>query len=283
MDRYYEGLDIDRRRWFFETVTAQIHALLGLEIDAPRSFQEKYSTFVDDLSERMNVRLEEKGGGFRNGAVMRLILRLASDREQPVPSFIRDVCEIQFLSREDRSEYTCHKQSGKPFKINKILLEYAIKSSQIDHIMGLVTKRYCAESCDRLPTGCCHILGYDLGLVPEAMLELQRLEARKNGWEAIVDGVERQCRFHSAGGCTIAVVQVSKLRRASVRPTRFASERQLSRRSVGAVSRSPGAFQELLHRSFGGLQGDGCDNTDWKDVDPLKRRGQSDWRARSRA
>jgi hypothetical protein len=36
------------------------------------------------------------------------------------------------------------------------------------------------------------------------MLELQRLEARKNGWEAIVDGVERQCRFHSAGGCTIA-------------------------------------------------------------------------------
>ena len=205
MDRYYEALDIDRRRWFFETVAAQIHALFGLEIDAPRSVQEQYSTFVDDLSERMNVRLEEKGGSFRNGAVMHFIRRLASDREQPVPSFIRDVCEIQFLSREDRSEYTCHKQSGKPFKINKILLEYAIKSSQIDDIMGLVTKRYCAESCDRLPTGCCHILGYDLGLVPEAMLELQRLEARKNGWEAIVDGVERQCRFHSAGGCTIAL------------------------------------------------------------------------------
>ena len=204
MDRYYEALDSDGPRWFFETVAAQIHALLGLEIDAPRSFQEQYATFVDDLSERINARLEEKGGSLRNGAVMRLILRLASDREQPVPSFIRDVCEIQFLSREDRSEYTCHKQSGKPFKINKILLEYAIKSIQIDHIMGLVTKRYCAESCDRLPTGCCHILGYDLGLVPEAMLELQRLEARKNGWEAIVDGVERRCRFHSARGCTIA-------------------------------------------------------------------------------
>ena len=205
MNRYYDALGVDRRRGFCETVTAQIHALLGLEIDAPRSFQEQYSTFVDDLSERMNARLEEKGGSFRNGAVMRLLLRLVSDREQPVPSFIRDVCEIQFLSREDRSEYTCHKQSGKPFKINKILLEYAIKSSQIDEIMGLVTKRYCAESCDRLPTGCCHILGYDLGLVPEAMLELQRLEARKNGWEAILDGVERQCRFHSAGGCTIAL------------------------------------------------------------------------------
>ena len=101
MDRYYEALDIDRRRWFFETVTAQIHALLGLEIDAPKSVQEQYSTLVDDLSERMNVRLEEKGGGFRNGAVMHFIRRLASDREQPVPSFIRDVCEIQFLSRED--------------------------------------------------------------------------------------------------------------------------------------------------------------------------------------
>jgi hypothetical protein len=205
MDRYYDALDIDRRRWFFETVTAPINALLDLEIDAPRSLQEQYSYFVDDLSERIRMRLEEKGGSSCNGAVMRLILRLASDREQPVPSFIRDVCEIQFLSREDRSEYTCHRQSGKPFKISKILLEYAIKSSQIDDIMGLVTKSYCAESCNRLPTGCCHILGYDLGLVPEAMLELQRLEARKNGWEAIVDGVERKCRFHSAGGCTIAV------------------------------------------------------------------------------
>ena len=205
IDRYYEALDTDRRRWFFETVTAQIQALLGLEIETPRSFQEQFSTFVDDLSERMNVRLEEKRDGFRKGAVMSLILRLASDRERPVPSFIRDVCEIQFLSREDRSEYTCREQSGKPFKINKILLEYAIKSSQIDDIMGLVTKRYCAESCDRLPIGCCHILGYDLGLVPEAMLELQRLEARKNGWEAIVDGAERQCRFHSAGVCNIAL------------------------------------------------------------------------------
>jgi hypothetical protein len=205
MDRYYGALDIDGRRWFFETVTAQIDALLGLEIDAPRSLKEQYPAFVDDLSERMNARLEEKGGGFHDGALMRLILRLASDREEPVPSFIHDVCEIQFLSREDRSEYTCHEQSGKPFKINKILLEYAIKSIQVDEIVGLVTKRYCAESCDRLPTGCCHILGYDLGLVPEAMLELQRLEARKNGWEAIVDGVERQCRFHSARGCTIAL------------------------------------------------------------------------------
>ena len=35
MDRYYEALDSDRRRWFFETVAEQIHALLGLEIDAP--------------------------------------------------------------------------------------------------------------------------------------------------------------------------------------------------------------------------------------------------------
>jgi len=204
MDRYYEALDSDRRRWFVETVTAQIHALLGLEIDAPWSFQEQYSTFVDDLSERMNVRLGDEEDSFRDGAVMGLIQRLASDREQPVPSFIRDVCESQFLSREDRSEYTCHEHGGKPFKINKILLEYAIKSSQIDDIMGRVTKRYCAESCDRSPIGCCYILGYDLGLVPEAMLELQRLEARKNGWEAMVDGVERQCRFHSARGCTIA-------------------------------------------------------------------------------
>jgi hypothetical protein len=204
IDRYYEGLDIDRRRWFLETVTAQIHALLGLEIDAPETLQETYSAFVDGVSERMHLRLEGKGGSLPSGTAMRLILRLAGDPEKPVPSFVRDVCEIQFLSREDRSEYACHGRSGKPFKINKILLEYAIKSIQVDHIMGLVTKRHCAESCDRLPTGCCYIPGYDLGLVPEAMLELQLLEARKNGWEASVDEIERQCRFHSTGGCTIA-------------------------------------------------------------------------------
>jgi hypothetical protein len=205
MNRYYGALDVDRSRWFFETVTAQIHTLLGVEIDAPARIQGQYSAFVDDLCERMNERLEDKSCGLRKGAVMPLIVRLASDRAHPVPSFIRDVCEIQSLAREDRSEYACHKQSWKPFKINKILLEYAIKSSQIDEIMGLLTKGYCAESCDRLPTGCCYIPGYDLGLVPEAMLELQRLEASKNGWEATVDGIERQCRFHSSRGCTITV------------------------------------------------------------------------------
>jgi hypothetical protein len=205
IDRYYEALDIDRRRRFVETVTTQIRALLGLEIDALEGPQEWYSTFVDDLSERVSAQLEEKGGSLEKGAIMGLIRRLASDREQPVPSFIRDLCEILLLPREERSEYTCHEQSGKPFQINKILLEYALKSIEIDEIMGRVTKRYCAESCDRWPTGCCYILGYDLGLVPEAMLELQRLEARKNGWEAIVDGVERHCRYHSARGCTLAV------------------------------------------------------------------------------
>jgi len=205
MNQYYDALDVDRRRWLFETVTAQIEAVLGLDIDTPANMPGQYSAFVDDLCERVNVRFEEKSCGFDGGAVMQFIGHLASDREHPVPSFIHDVCEIQFLPREDRSEYICHEQSSKPFKINKILLEYAIKSSQIDEIMGLLTKGYCAESCDRLPTGCCYILGYDLGLVPEAMLELQRLEAKKNGWDAIVDGVEEQCRFHSSRGCTIAL------------------------------------------------------------------------------
>lgn len=205
MNRYYDALDVDRRRWVCETVTAQVHGLLGLTIDAPTSIQEKYSAFVDDLCVRMDVRLEEKSCGVDKGVAMQLIVRLASDREHAVPSFIRDLCEIQFLPREERSEYICHQQSWKPFKINKILLEYAIKSSQIDGIIGLLTKGYCAESCDRLPTGCCYILGYDLGLVPEAMLELQRLEAKKNGWDAIVDGVEKRCRFHSSRGCTIAL------------------------------------------------------------------------------
>jgi len=205
MNRYYDALDVDRRRWFCETVSAQIHALLGLELDAPTNIPEQYSAFVDDLCERMDLRLEEKSRVFDEDAAMQLIVRLASDQEHPVASLIRDVCEIQFLPREERSEYICHEQSRKPFRINKILLEYAIKSSRIDEIVGLLTRSYCTESCDRLPTGCCYIPGYDLGLVPETMLELQRLEAKKKGWDAIVDGGEEQCRFHSSRGCTIAL------------------------------------------------------------------------------
>jgi hypothetical protein len=205
ISRYYDALDADGRRSFFETVTARLDALLGLEVEARPRLQEPYPAFVDDLCERVNARLEEQGRVFQRDALLQLIVRLASDREHPVASFIHDICEIEFLPREDRSEYRCAEQNWKPFEINKILLEYAIRSSQIDEIMGLLTKGYCAESCDRLPTGCCYILGYDLGLVPEAMVELQRLEARKNGWEAIVDGVERKCRFHSSTGCTIAV------------------------------------------------------------------------------
>jgi hypothetical protein len=205
MNRYYDALDADRRRRLWETVTAQIHGLLGLEIGAPTGIQDRYSAFVDDLCERVEVRLEEESRGLDESAAMQLILCLASDRERPVPSFIRDVCEIQCLPRDERLGDIRREQSWKPFRVKEILLEYAIKSSQIDEIIGLLTKGYCAESCDRLPTGCCTIPGYDLGLVPETMLELQRLEARKNGWDAVVDGVEERCRFHSSRGCTIAL------------------------------------------------------------------------------
>jgi hypothetical protein len=138
-----------------------------------------------------------------DAATQELISRLCSDRDNPYESFVHDLAEILFLPREQRSEYIRNTEVAPPYRIGKLLLEYAVKARRIDELLDALTKGYCAAKCDRLPVGCCSVEGFDMGLVPEAMLELQEIEARRVGWSAPAGG--EACKFHTAAGCAIAL------------------------------------------------------------------------------
>jgi len=94
-----------------------------------------------------------------------------------------------------------HRLSSPPWDIRRLLLEYAYGSVQVDEVLGSLTKGFCADGCDRLPVGCCSVLGYDLGVVPEAMLRLQQLEASVQGWSP--PSVEDKCKYHGPQGCCL--------------------------------------------------------------------------------
>lgn len=132
-----------------------------------------------------------------------LVTALASDRRRPVASVLADLGEILHLPRERRSEYRSPAGGAPPYLIRKLLLEYAVKAKEMDRHVTALTKGYCATRCDRLPTGCCTIQGYDLGLVPEVMLEVQELEARMRGWQP--PWREAGCRYHSPKGCVLVL------------------------------------------------------------------------------
>jgi hypothetical protein len=142
----------------------------------------------------------ERSGSSRD-ATRELIRRLCSDRSRPYESFALDLVEILTLEREQRSEYVESSQVAPPWRFGKLMLEYAVKARRIDEILGALTKGYCAAECDRLPVGCCSIQGYDMGLVPDGMLELQEIEARQFGW--IAPEREEKCKFHGDAGCVL--------------------------------------------------------------------------------
>ena len=136
-----------------------------------------------------------------DAVTLELLRKLTLHPEQPVQGFLRDLAEVLFVPREARTEYQNHRGDLPPYKIAKLMLEYATLSWRVDHIVGALTKEFCASSCDRPPVGCCHILGYDLGLVPVGMLEVQRLEALRDGVDH--QGPEEKCRYHTRRGCTL--------------------------------------------------------------------------------
>ena len=142
--------------------------------------------------------------GELDAITLEMIRKLTLRPEDPVRGFLDDLAEVLFLPREERREYREHGGDLPPYKIAKLMLEYATRSWRLDRIVGALTKEYCARSCHCPPVGCCHILGYDLGLVPEGMLELQRLETARRG-VAYDGGPEEKCRYHTACGCTMVL------------------------------------------------------------------------------
>ena len=128
---------------------------------------------------------------------------LAPRCDNPLVALCNDLAEMLFVERHARTEYVTNETGAPPFVIRKLLLEYAVHARALDRVIGALTKDFCATRCDRLPVGCCSIQGYDMGLVPQTMLEAQRLEAHRGGLLPIERADE--CRYHTPRGCGITL------------------------------------------------------------------------------
>ena len=131
----------------------------------------------------------------------RLIEFLSPEPQRPGVSLVEALVQILFVPRRQRTEYLDNSLPTPPWSITRLLLEYAVWSVRIDELLGALTKVFCARACQRLPVGCCSVLGYDMGMVPHAMLRAQRLEARGDGWSA--PAVETHCKYHGPAGCCL--------------------------------------------------------------------------------
>ena len=116
-------------------------------------------------------------------------------------SLVEALAEILFVPRQHRTEYRFHRLPSPPWRIRRLLLEYAVWAQRLDDAATSLTRGFCAEHCDRLPTGCCAIPGYDMGLSTEAMLAAQELEATMLGWTEPPS--EEGCKFHGPTGCCL--------------------------------------------------------------------------------
>lgn len=203
MNQFLAGLSADDKKTFVRTVVDELNGLLGLSLKEQDLESGDYEFFLHDTASQVLAALENDAYTFPKNTTHRLIRTLTTNRDTAISSLINDIAEILFLRRDQRTEYVSNKIHAQPYNIRKLMLEYALKSKLIDEIVGVLTKGHCANSCDKLPTGCCYILGYDLNLVPDTMLELQEIEAIRNGHE--FPPVEEKCKYHTSSGCTIAL------------------------------------------------------------------------------
>ncbi len=199
----YAAWSAAERAHLADALLGEVNGLLTLTLGPPPSVPDDYDTLLDVVAEVLHGAIESPESLHDAAATRHLVAALTHESHHPVRGFLEDLAEVLFLPREQRSEYTTNRHAVPPYKIRKLLLEYAVLSRQIDDLVGAISKAYCAQKCQKPPVGCCHILGYDLGLVPEVMLELQRLEAVRNGWRP--PAVEEHCRYHSPTGCVIGL------------------------------------------------------------------------------
>ena len=203
MRRYYLGLSPAGRLALIATVVGEINGLLGVSLPRIDVAPQAYEAALEALCRETLGAIHADGYGPEREETLALVRALSTDRERPLRGFVNDLAEILSLPRRKRSEYVHCVAVTPPYRISKLLLEYASKCREVDRLVGVLSKDYCAARCDKLPVGCCYILGYDLGLVPEGMLEAQALEARRTGWRPPAH--EETCRYHGATGCVIAL------------------------------------------------------------------------------
>ncbi len=203
MIRYFNGKSQRDQNAVCESLIQELNGFLGVGLSFNSFNAGDYTSFLNYLSIQVSHTIEDDHYAYGRDETLQLIAMLATDRQETMLSFINDMAEILFLNRANRTEYVCNKSATEPYRINKLMLEYAMKSRSIDVIISVLTKGFCATNCDRLPNGCCTILGYDMGLVPQTMLRLQAVESRRNGH--ITPKEEDKCKYHTNSGCTIAL------------------------------------------------------------------------------
>lgn len=201
-ETYAAGSAAERAQWV-ETLLGEVNGLLTTSLKPPPTLADDYDGLLDWVADGLGRAIEGSGYGYGVAETRAFIAALTYDGERPLRGVTADLAEILFLPREQRSEYTTNRRAAPPYRVRKLLLEYAVFGRRLDELVGAISKAYCAHQCEKLPVGCCHILGYDLGLVPEVMLELQRLEALRRGWHP--PGTAENCRYHTATGCVIAL------------------------------------------------------------------------------
>lgn len=157
---------------------------------------------------------------------------LASDRRAPSESLVGDLAEILFLPREERSEYAECEAAPGPWLFPKLMLEYALWSKRLDAVVGSLLSPFCARHCPSPPVGCCHLLGYDMGLVPQGMLRLQELEARLRGWSRPPDPDRDKCRYHTESGCALRLFKTPACLQFVCDPMRDALHRECGRQAA---------------------------------------------------
>jgi hypothetical protein len=171
---------------------AELDRLFLTQLASPTSVHQSWADFLQVVGHQ----LDSQSG---NDGV--LLAALAPDRERRGESLVEALAEILFVPRHERTEYVHKSVGAPPWDIRRLLLEYGVWSLRVDEVLERLTKGFCARGCERLPTGFCSVLGYDMGMVPEAMLELQRLEASGQGWTA--PKREDKCKYHGPAGCCL--------------------------------------------------------------------------------
>ncbi len=200
MQQWYRRQGPDGQRSARQRVLDEIESLLGVKLSVSPSGP--WIRWVASAAEALEATVSSSTSPYAAELNFELIHGMTHDRSAGVSGFINELAEILLLPRAERSEYQIEAGQPEPFWIRKLLLEYATKGRHLDALTGALTKGHCAHECDRLPTGCCSVAGYDMGVMPGAMRRLQVIEARRTGWEA--PAREENCRFHTVTGCNLA-------------------------------------------------------------------------------
>jgi hypothetical protein len=188
---------------------------------------------VEDLSSRLEEAVRTDP---RRDLLLSFVTALATDRGSPFASLVSDLAEILFQPRSERSEYAGHPPPPGPWVFPKLMLEYATWARQIDDVVGGLLSPFCARHCPSPPVGCCHLLGYDMGLVPPGMLRLQEMEARLRGWSLPPQPDLDKCRYHTDTGCVLRLFKTPACLQFVCEPMRVALERDCGReRASGLV------------------------------------------------